>query len=471
MDLSRRAFLQSTLAGAALTGLPFAAQASTGHTLKAQKSVQQVLPDKYPPTDVWSYNGQIPGPVLRVKQGETFSARFENGLDVDSSIHWHGIRVPNNMDGVPFITQDPVKPNDHFDYQFVAKDAGTFWYHPHLNSAEQVDRGLSGVLIVEEADPIDVDAELIWMLDDWRLGEDGKLIEDYQNLHDKAHGGRLGNVTAVNGSYNPTFDVENGARVRLRLINSSNARLYTPIIPDQSAWVIAFDGQPITPKKLEKGMLRLGPGMRADIIVDISHGTDTPLQVLDQTYRGDPVKLAQLKVKGSGKSRTSPPPILAPNPLSVPDLANAERKSVVYEGGAMGRLASAKLNGTTDMPLRDLAQQKGLVWATNGNAYASLMDLEKADRLFKLNLGKSYIFSLTNKSAWIHPIHLHGHTYQLLSRNGKKLDTPMWQDTVLIYPNETVEVAFVADNPGDWMFHCHILDHAASGMIAAIAVG
>jgi len=374
------------------------------------------------------------------------------------------------MDGVPFITQDPVKPNHGFDYQFTPVDAGTFWYHPHLNSAEQVDRGLSGVLIVEEDSPVDVDEELVWMLDDWRLGEDGKIIEDFNNLHDKAHGGRLGNVTAINGTYYPRFDIKNGSRLRIRLINSSNARLYTPVIPNQNAWIIAFDGQPIAPKKFEKGVLRLGPGMRADIILDVDHTASKPLEILDSTYQGDPTPLAQLNVTGKEKPRTSNPVQLAPNPLSIPDLKKAERKSVIYEGGAMGRLKSAKLNGKIDTPLRELAQQKGVVWATNGNSYTSLKDLDKAKRLFKLKLGNSYIFNLTNKSAFIHPIHLHGHTYQVISRNGKKLETPLWQDTVLIYPNESVEVAFVADNPGHWMFHCHILDHAAAGMIAAIEV-
>ncbi len=470
MKLSRRQLLQSGLALSGAGILPSCITNDKPSVIKAQKASHQILPDKYPTTDIWAYNGQLSGPTLRVKQGDWINVRFENNLDVASSIHWHGLRLPNAMDGVPFITQPPVKPGEAFDYRFQAHDAGTFWYHPHLNSAEQVDRGLSAPLIVEEASPIDIDNELVWMLDDWRLGEDGKIINDFTNLHDKAHGGRLGNVIAINGQHNPAFNVKNGSRIRLRLINSSNARIYTPIIPEQSAWIIAFDGQPIDPKKFEKGMLRLGPGMRADIIVDISHNGSQPLQVIDTTYRGQAQNLGQFNVTGTARPRKSPPPSLPANPLAVPDLKNAERKSITYEGGAMGRLRSAKLNGETDTPLRDLAQEMGVVWATNNNSYTSLEALNDAKRLYNLELGKSYIFELHNKTAWVHPIHLHGHTYQLISRNNKPLSQPMWQDTVLIYPNEKVEVAFVADNPGDWMFHCHILDHAAAGMIAALKV-
>ncbi len=169
--------------------------------IKAEKTSAQILPDKYPKADVWAYNATLSGPVIRVTQGDWVNVQFENGLDVPSSIHWHGLRLPNNMDGVPFITQKPVMPGESFTYRFQALDAGTFWYHPHLNSAEQVDRGLSAPLIVEDPTSIDVDQDIVWMLDDWRLGEDGKIIDDFQNLHDKAHGGRIGNVLAVNGSF------------------------------------------------------------------------------------------------------------------------------------------------------------------------------------------------------------------------------------------------------------------------------
>lgn len=472
MKISRRQFLHTSACAALSAGIPLSAFAAPtrSYNLTAQKSSAQILPDKYPKTDVWSYNGAVPGPVMRIKQGENLDILFKNELDVASSIHWHGVRVPNKMDGVPFITQAPIHPGEEFRYHFNAVDSGTFWFHPHLNSAEQVDRGLSGILIVEEDQPLDIDQELVWMLDDWRLGEDGQIINDFQNLHDKAHGGRLGNVTAVNGTYYPSFDVDNGSRIRLRLVNSSNARLYTPQFPNLNAWIIAFDGQPIAPKKLSENILRLGPGMRADIILDINVDSAKGIDILDTTYRGEPLPLAHFNVSGKNKARTTPPIALVSNPLSTPDLTNAEHKTIVYEGGAMGQLASARLNGDQETPLRNLVQQNGVVWATNGNVYTSLADLNKAKRLYQLRHGKSYIFSLQNKTSWIHPIHLHGHTYQVLARNGKKLDTPLWQDTVLLYPNETVDVAFVADNPGHWMFHCHILDHAAAGMIAALEV-
>ncbi len=125
-----------------------------------------------PWTSIWGYDGTVPGPILRIQQGRPVRIAVENGLDEDTTVHWHGIRLLNAMDGVPGLTQPPIKPGESFVYEFTPPDAGTFWYHPHAGSLVQMGRGLAGPLIVEEAEPVAVDRDLLWMLQDWRLSGD-----------------------------------------------------------------------------------------------------------------------------------------------------------------------------------------------------------------------------------------------------------------------------------------------------------
>ena len=151
-----------------------------------------------PDTDVWAYNGAVPGPLLRLKQGEPARIVVENRLDQDTTVHWHGIRVPNAMDGVPGLTQPPIKPGASFVYEFTPPDAGTFWYHPHVNSPEQIGRGLAGPIIVEEREPLGR-PRLLWFLEDWRLTEEGGIAPGFDNRMEAAMSGRVGNTVTMNG--------------------------------------------------------------------------------------------------------------------------------------------------------------------------------------------------------------------------------------------------------------------------------
>ncbi|NOR81741.1 MAG: multicopper oxidase domain-containing protein, partial [Methyloprofundus sp.] len=155
-------------------------------------------------TSVWAYNETIPGPVMRIKLGDTLKLTLKNDLPQATTIHWHGVRVPNAMDGVPGVTQPPIQPGDSFTYQFTPKDAGTFWFHPHVNAAEQIERGLHGVFIVEDPDEPAYSQDLVWVLDDWLLTKDGQIYSKFVTRHDLAHDGRWGNLLTVNGKYQPT---------------------------------------------------------------------------------------------------------------------------------------------------------------------------------------------------------------------------------------------------------------------------
>jgi len=231
MQISKRRFLLSAAGAASFAALPFRlnrAFASDGVIEITAGKIQKKLADGGLLSSLWSYNGEVPGPEIRVKKGERVRVRFHNKLEEPSSIHWHGIRIENAMDGVAGLTQEPVPPGGSFDYDFTAPDAGTFWYHAHNKSWNQVARGLYGPLIVEEPEPLFNSAhDLTLVIDDWRLKRDGAFDEESLGaLMDWSHGGRLGNWLTVNGKFPERFQVQAGEPYRLRLINSSNARIF-----------------------------------------------------------------------------------------------------------------------------------------------------------------------------------------------------------------------------------------------------
>ena len=205
----------------------------------------------YPETAVWSYNGTSQARRSGCGRANASASRSKTSLAEETTVHWHGLRVPNSMDGVPHLTQPPIGPGESFVYEFDLPDAGTYWYHPHQRSFEQVGRGLYGPLIVEEREPIQVDRDVTWVLDDWRLLADAQISDDFGNFMDASHNGRVGNTVTVNGRIPETFAVRAGERLRLRLINAANARIFGLEFQDHRPPVIALDGQPVAPHEPE----------------------------------------------------------------------------------------------------------------------------------------------------------------------------------------------------------------------------
>ncbi|MSO93259.1 MAG: multicopper oxidase family protein [Rhodospirillales bacterium] len=423
--------------------------------------------DERPDTNVWCYSGRVPGPEIRVKQGDRLRVVVENGLAEETTVHWHGIRLPNAMDGVPHLTQPPIQPGGRFVYAFDLPDAGTYWYHPHARAFEQVGRGLFGALIVEEPGPPAFDRDLTWMLGDWRLTPSAEISADFGNFMDMSHAGRLGNTVTVNGRVPEPFRVRSGERIRLRLINATNARIFALGFKGHRPRVIALDGQPVEPHAPDAGRILIGPAARADLALDMEGQPGESFAVVETFYTGAPIKLLDIRYAEGARVRESPPADdvrLPANRLPEPDLAAAERHEVLLGGGMMGGMQSATVDGHT-MPMRDM-MRRGLAWAINGvaatdHAHAPMLTLAR---------GRSCVLDLRNETAWPHPMHLHGHAFRVISRNGAPAPRREWLDTVLIQPKERAEIAFVADNPGDWMFHCHILEHQAGGMSTVIRV-
>ncbi|WP_142848414.1 multicopper oxidase family protein [Telmatospirillum sp. J64-1] len=427
---------------------------------------------EHPETAVWAYDGQVPGPEIRVRQGEHLSIAVTNGLPEETTVHWHGIRTPNAMDGVPHLTQKPIAPGETFLYSFDVEDAGTFWYHPHHNSAEQVERGLHGALIVEECEPIRVDREATWVLDDWRLLPDASISEDFGNFRDMSHAGRLGNTVTINGQVLDDMPVRAGERLRLRLINAANGRLFGLRFQGHRPMVIARDGHPVEPHEPEEGRVILAPAQRIDLVIDMEGAPGSRVSVIDDFYPNQAYRLVDLVYDAGAPLRDHPLETgisLPPNPLAEPDLGSAIRHEVVLGGGMMGRMTEAMMGGRmTD--IRTLMRH-GMAWAINGVvAEGHHHGGHVLDPIFTLKRGQTCVIAMENDTAWHHPMHLHGHAFRVLSRNGRPTRFREWQDTVLLAPREKVEIAFVADNPGDWMFHCHILEHQAGGMMSTIRV-
>jgi FtsP/CotA-like multicopper oxidase with cupredoxin domain len=456
---TRRDFLRTAAAAGGLALLPSLAPAAPARLIRAQPALASLVGEPHPQTAVWTYGGTVPGPELRLKQGERLRVELENLLPEDTTVHWHGIRLPNAMDGVPHLTQPPIKANGgRFLYEFELRDAGTFWYHPHLGSSGQVGRGVYAPLIVEEAAPPAVDRDVTWMLGDWRLDRRARIVEDFDNFMDASHAGRIGNTVTVNGAIREAFELRAGERLRLRLVNAANARIFALDFQGHEPVVIALDGHPVEPHRPQGGRVVLGPAMRADILLDATAEPGRSYRVVDdfyprRAYRLLDVRYAKERLRGGRAG--APLPQLAPNPLAEPDLARAERHRIEFGGGMMGSMPG-------------MGMMSGMAWTVNGEPMSD--HGHGHEPVLKLGLGRSYVLDLVNDTQWDHPIHLHGHAFRLISRDGRPTRHREWLDTVLVRPRTRAEVAFVADNPGNWMIHCHILEHQHSGMMAVIRV-
>lgn len=462
----RRAFLR---AGSALAALPLVAPwpargaAPRTFALEANADDAALVGDPHPPTAVWAYNGAVPGPELHVRQGERLRVAVTNRLAEGTTVHWHGVRVPNAMDGVPGLTQPPIAPHGGtFVYEFDALDAGTYWYHPHSRGYEQVARGLAGVLVVEEPEPLAVDRDVTWVLQDWRLQRDAQIAPGFGSMMDRTHAGRIGNTVTVNGVVAESFDVRAGERIRLRLANLAPARIFGLEFRGHRPLVIAYDGQPVEPHEPGGGMVVLAPGERVDLVLDLAGAPRERFDVIDRFYRQNAYRLLSLEYAKAPplRARFGPVPRLAPNPGPEIDLARPVRSDIVFRGGmgpaTMGRggMGPGMMGG-------------GMSWTLNGvvgdehHLHQPFVTLER---------GRTCVFAFANETDWHHPIHLHGHFFRVLARDGRPTRFREWRDTVLLAPRERAEIAFVAHNPGDWMLHCHVLDHQAAGMMATLRV-
>ncbi len=393
-------------------------------------------------TPVWAYNGQVPGPLIQARVGDTLRVVFTNDLPDPTTIHWHGLRIENAMDGVPAV-QDPIQPGETFTYEFVLPDAGSYWYHPHIRGHEQVDRGLYGPLVVHEAEataPV-VDRDRYFVLDDVALQENGRHYSFSTGGMDGMHG-RHGNVLLANGKTELITDtVQPGTVERWRLVNTANARLMYADVRGADWRVVGVDGglldEPYTTDRL-----RLPVGRRFDVeVIPRADAEKLKLRVLIPSQTGfDRYPMFEAAIAGPPVATSVPTWPAAEMPAPIAETQEVDVELDFGSGGMMGT-----------------------AWLINGQRY------EEGDAI-PIQGNVPTRIHLRDLSGAGHPFHLHGQFFEVLSRNGSDGDIPGPLDTIHVGGDDELELFTMFDNPGLWMGHCHILEHAELGMMTAFDV-
>lgn len=425
------------------------------------------------PVPTWTFDGRLPGKEIRVKKGEVLRVRLKNQLPQPTTIHWHGLALRNDMDGVPDLTQPEVAPGGEFTYEFTVPDAGTYWFHPHVGA--QLDRGLYAPLIVEDpGDGAGYDAEMVVVLDDWLdgLGRDpDSVLKDLQangmamgggmSMPGMDHGsgmpmsdllgGDIGDVTyphmLANGRVptSPwTLDAKPGQRIRLRLINAASDTVFRVGIPGVPMRIIHTDGFPVTAKQVDVVLLAMGE--RIDAVVTVPD-TTVPVLALAEGRDAYAQALIQTSTSRTGPVNDAVRQQLAKLPvLTVADLDAADQV----------RLADKTPDVSHDVVLEGPGEKYR--WTINGKTY------DPRDGL-PVRSGQRVRLRFQNKSTMFHPMHLHGHTFQVRTQAGRG---PR-KDTVIVLPGRSLEVDFDANNPGQWLAHCHNVYHGEAGMMTVVS--
>lgn len=391
--------------------------------------------------EFFSYNGMFPGPTLEVNKGDRVIVHFKNELGETTTIHWHGLRIPDEMDGSPRV-QDPVANDDYFTYDFVVPDAGTYWYHPHVRSHVQVERGLYGAVVVHDTD-VDpsYDNERVIILDDVLIDGSGNFPAPFSE-HMEAMHGRSGNYLLTNGNWSLLSEgqAEQGQVERWRIVNTANARTMSIGISGASFRVIGTDGglldQPYTTQRLQ-----LPVGQRYDVEVSYDQAglvtLDSWILVYDESignYVSEPFQVYGVDVVATGQT----PRVIEWPEITLPQWESSRTEFITLD---VVSTATGAIN-----------------WRINGAANPEAP-------IFTFEEGETVRFAIDNLAGPEHPFHLHGQFFQIFDA-----EQPGLKDTVLIPGGSRVMITAKFDNPGAWMAHCHILEHAELGMMSEIYV-
>jgi FtsP/CotA-like multicopper oxidase with cupredoxin domain len=413
-------------------------------------------------TNVWGFGGKAPGPDLRVRRGEDFRARLVNGITQPLSLHWHGVRLANDMDGVAGLTQEAAAAGGAFDIRFAPPDAGTFIYRPMAigSAAQAAERGLTGVLVVEDPGAPEVDVDRVLAVDDWRLGEDGQ-IDEFNRAEERTGAGRLGNLLTVNGTRAPfRITAPPGSRVRLRLANLCNARILRLRLDGLKAYVVAVDGQPTDTFEPLKATLPFGPGTRYDLISDLP--TEAGVTGTITAMLGGGLPIAQVVTEGEPvTTRRQPLAPLAPLtensllPGAIP-LEKSQRADIIFDGGAKPPAGGGPPVWSGD-PNR--------IWTVNGVSGPTAADKSPdfGKPVLSVKRGTPVVFTLANRTSFTQVIHLHGHCFRLLHPLDDGWE-PYWLDTVILNEKQTSRIAFIADNKGKWLIGSGVLERLDTGL-------
>lgn len=449
-------------------------------------------------TNTYGYNGNFLGPVIRVKSGNEVKINVKNNLSEDSTVHWHGLEIPAEMDGGP---NHSIKSNTTWNPSFkISQQAGTYWFHPHTfeKTGEQVYKGLAGLFIVDDKNSESLDIpknygvdDIPLILQDRRFNNDGSFSYKTQMIDND---GMLGDKFLVNGVINPFFEVKEN-KMRFRLLNGSNARIYKLALSDNSDFYqIASDGG-LLEKPVQLKSLMLASGERAEIIVDFSKYKDKEEIILkslayenkEKTMSSEPSSnriengkefdLMKFIIKKDSSN-------LENNSFNIPNELVKIEKLQEKDSSKVRKFEltdmSMDMGNMSNMPMNmDMTGSHSMHTMSTNNMYSGMFkinnkvfDLSRVDELVKLN--DTEVWEITNKSqmGMPHPFHIHGVQFQILSKNNKEpsLNEKGWKDTVLVQPYETVKIIVKFKNKGMFMYHCHTLEHEDLGMMGMFEV-
>lgn len=397
-------------------------------------------------TMAWTYNGSVPGPLIRARVGDRLVVHFKNSLPQATTIHWHGVRVPNDMDGAPGMTQPAIETGGDFEYEFVLRDAGTYWYHPHLDSSAQVGMGLYGAIVVEDPnDPKEFGDDVVLVISDASLTETGEFVPPDSGGSFGDLFGREGSVLLVNGKVHPTLKVRVGKQQRWRIINASRARYLNLRLRDHRFIRLGGDNG-LAARSAESYSLKVTPGERADAVF-------TPVDPPGsrRTLHWAPVDRGY----GTQFARAREPLIeiqTVDSPAVTPVAIPRELRTIepIDLAGAAERTVSLTI----------AVHQNKVEMGINGRPYWNAEPIVA-------RIGDTEVWRIVNDTAFSHPFHLHGYFFQVLDDSL----VPEWRDTVDVPMKSELVIAVVFDErPGMWMYHCHILDHAEVGMMGHLHV-
>lgn len=440
-------------------------------TLIAEPGSRALRAGPAPETPVWRYRldrveGEPPPdtdavPVLRIPVGQPSTIRLINRLPAPTTLHAYGVRDANAVNGTAGLTQAPVLPGQSFDYRFTPRDAGTFWLHPLVPgaTAEQVERGLSAMLIVDEATPPPVDADVPVVVDDWRLSDGGAITADFLDSADIARVGRLGNVLTVNAAPAPhRLTLQPRARLRVRLVSAANARIMPLRFEGfAQATVIAIDGQPCDPFDPLRRQVVLAPGSRYDVMLDLSAEAGREGRVLVALGDGLPI----LAATGAGDALPARPTIV-PLPANVLPTAirlqDAQRAELAITGGQEAPVAGQPV--PTPEELRRRFANPRRVFTLNFGGSGGF----EGRALMNVKRGAVCVIAVNNRTAMPQVIHVQGHVFRLLHALDDGWE-PYFLDTIVVPAQRTYRIALIADNPGKWAIRSSVLEHMEGGVL------
>jgi FtsP/CotA-like multicopper oxidase with cupredoxin domain len=399
--------------------------------------------------NAWTYNGMIPGPLIRVRSGDRLIVHFSNRLPQATTVHWHGVRVPIQMDGVPGYSQAEVEPGESFTYDFVVPDAGLFWYHPHVMSAAQVGYGLYGGMLADDpADAVGVADELVLVLSDIGVDATGHLEPPDSGGSTGMAFGREGNIVLVNGRQQSTMTARAGVPQRWRVVNTAKSRYFRLDLGEGQVFTkIGGDGG-LQEYAEQLDFVVLAPGERADLIVTPRGAPGTQLivrsQLFDRGYGSIELRLPEdlfAIAIANMPAYVDPPRPAVRRAIEPPSVVGATRVAV-------------------DLGVTQSRQDGSFHYTVNGVSFP---------KPFLAKFGETQIWTVTNQTPWSHPVHLHGFFFLVLDKQGMPVHPLQWKDTVSVPFKETVSfVVRFDERAGSWMFHCHILDHAEGGLMGTV---